>query len=551
MVNFKANILSNIPKRYLPIVLLKKLQISTINNPTFLCSPVTKSKLQKSLAKNVYRVEIKDQNNNQGQLDEYNLDKEDIIPTCFNSETEFRRHDIEVLSTHDHDLKIISENCQENDNCENFSGQVLESDHYCPAKTRQVEVEVYSPGFSSEKQELFSDEQIFEKVPQITSFSNVENDELQTEESEVDVEGLSESDEESSSSIRTENFNKSLYENELKVLDLTSDSSMSNDESSAKYQPPEIANTINEHNDHGNTIDEDNDRGNTIDEHNDRDYISKFLKDHNQVKNQVISKYKRKKQLKKCPECDFVTMWNLRRHMVRHSSDRPYKCSDCNYSSKTKCTLKIHIRSHSDEKNFKCSVCPYRSQFLPNLQRHIRIHTGFRPYKCSQCFFASAYLENLKRHSFTHTGIRPFKCSVCSFGSITYHGLRVHSKTHNTVKSFKCTQCLYATTTKDNLMRHSRRHLRTKSYKCSHCLFATKTLRIFKQHLRTHEEKDSTDTNTNKSEIQLKSLNNTTKQCYSCYDCKMSFKRKTSLEKHWKLHHYSQIQKDNNYHCSL
>ncbi|KAG8036270.1 hypothetical protein G9C98_004850 [Cotesia typhae] len=546
MVNFNANILSNIRKRYLPIVLLRKLQISTINNPTFSHSPVTKLKLQESSAKNIDQVEINDQNNSQDQLNEYNLDDEDIIPICFNLETEFQRDDIKVLSTHDYDFKITSDNCQNNDNCENFSEQVLESND-CPAKTKQVEVEVSSPRFFSKKQKLFSDKHIFEKVPQITSFSYGENDELQTEELEVDVEGLSESDEERNS-FRTENFNKSLYENELNVVDLISESSMSNDESSRKYQPPQIANTINEHSDCGNiinehndcdnTTDEYNDRGNTINEHNDRGYISEFLKNYNQVKKQVISENKIKKHFKKCPECDFVTMWNLSRHMARHSSYRPYKCSHCNYSSKTKCTLKIHILTHSDEKNFKCSVCPYRSKFLSCLQRHIRIHTDFRPYKCSQCLYASAYLDNLKRHSFTHTGIRPFKCSACSFSSITSQGLRVHLRTHNTIKSFKCTQCLYATTTKYNLIRHTRRHLGEKLYKCSHCLFSTKTSRTFKEHLRTHEEKDSSDTNTNESEIQLKSLNNTTKQLYSCYDCKMSFKRKTSLEKHWKSQHY-------------
>lgn len=100
MVNFNANILSNIRKRYLPIVLLKKLQISAMNNPTFSHPPVTKLKLQESSAKNVERVEIKDQNNNQDQLNEYNLDDEDIIPVCFNLENEFRRHDIKILSTH-------------------------------------------------------------------------------------------------------------------------------------------------------------------------------------------------------------------------------------------------------------------------------------------------------------------------------------------------------------------------------------------------------------------------------------------------------------------
>jgi len=38
---------------------------------------------------------------------------------------------------------------------------------------------------------------------------------------------------------------------------------------------------------------------------------------------------------------------------------KPFKCSECNYSTVERSHLKVHVRVHTGEKPFKCSFCEY------------------------------------------------------------------------------------------------------------------------------------------------------------------------------------------------
>ncbi len=60
--------------------------------------------------------------------------------------------------------------------------------------------------------------------------------------------------------------------------------------------------------------------------------------------------------------------------------------------------MKAHFRTHTSEKPFKCSECSYAASNAGNLKVHMRTHTGETPFKCSNCSYAASQAGHLKKH---------------------------------------------------------------------------------------------------------------------------------------------------------
>mmetsp|Transcript_21902 Transcript_21902/g.53599 ORF Transcript_21902/g.53599 Transcript_21902/m.53599 type:complete len:504 (+) Transcript_21902:310-1821(+) len=100
---------------------------------------------------------------------------------------------------------------------------------------------------------------------------------------------------------------------------------------------------------------------------------------------------------------------------------KPYRCEapgcDCSFS--TRFSLKRHMKKHTGERPH---ICPYncgkRFAEKSTLTRHVRIHTGERPYVCKfpNCGKSFADRTNVKRHELIHLGQRPYHCKYCARG---------------------------------------------------------------------------------------------------------------------------------------
>lgn len=49
-----------------------------------------------------------------------------------------------------------------------------------------------------------------------------------------------------------------------------------------------------------------------------------------------------------------------------------------------------------------CSFCPYSTHRSSHMKRHLMTHTGERPFKCTVCDYRCNQKENLKKHMFKH-----------------------------------------------------------------------------------------------------------------------------------------------------
>ncbi|CAN9514009.1 unnamed protein product [Ophioblennius macclurei] len=102
-----------------------------------------------------------------------------------------------------------------------------------------------------------------------------------------------------------------------------------------------------------------------------------------------------------CSMCDYAgrSRSNLKAHMNRHNTERRHLCDLCGKKFKSKFTLKSHRLSHTDEgKRFHCSECDYTSVYRPSLRRHMEQHAEFKPFRCVSCHYSCNVAGVLKRH---------------------------------------------------------------------------------------------------------------------------------------------------------
>ena len=105
-----------------------------------------------------------------------------------------------------------------------------------------------------------------------------------------------------------------------------------------------------------------------------------------QIENDYPRKYKDKPVV--CEVCGKVCRgkWWYDSHMLTHSNERNFKCTECEMSFKSSNNLQSHMKSqHLKKKLFNCDYCCKSFQEKRTLVLHINAkHTNNRPFVCNQ-----------------------------------------------------------------------------------------------------------------------------------------------------------------------
>lgn len=108
----------------------------------------------------------------------------------------------------------------------------------------------------------------------------------------------------------------------------------------------------------------------------------------------------------------FSRSTDVKRHMTKHTGEKPYCCSICNASFTQSGSLATHMKQHNEykvdpeektqkkkktrtEKPYLCSICGKSFKQSSVLTIHIRRHVGDKPYSCKYCDLRYVLLDVL------------------------------------------------------------------------------------------------------------------------------------------------------------
>ncbi|XP_063699881.1 zinc finger protein 677-like [Culicoides brevitarsis] len=76
---------------------------------------------------------------------------------------------------------------------------------------------------------------------------------------------------------------------------------------------------------------------------------------------------------------------------------------------------------------YRCPLCPKEVVSKYNLKRHMMIHTGEKPHKCDTCYKGFREQSDLRKHMKVHVyGNRLFECNICFRSYLSYKSVKCY-----------------------------------------------------------------------------------------------------------------------------
>lgn len=189
-----------------------------------------------------------------------------------------------------------------------------------------------------------------------------------------------------------------------------------------------------------------------------------------------MNTHKSEDELKKCPDCDFTTVFPAAyiQHVSSHPKlDNPFMCQYCGACFIVRKDLYAHkrqVHSGNEKTMFQCKICLKEYSRKAHLQDHIRGHMG-KPKERRICDICGKVISRnkMKDHLRIHDGLRPYACTYCEKRFTARKYLRDHIRTHTGEKPFVCHFCGKGFSQRTPLTVHMRSHTGETPYVCQIC----------------------------------------------------------------------------------
>ncbi|XP_050708365.1 zinc finger protein 286A-like [Eriocheir sinensis] len=245
-----------------------------------------------------------------------------------------------------------------------------------------------------------------------------------------------------------------------------------------------------------------------------------------------------------CTDCGFqtTTKSNLTRHRQRHKEE--FRCQLCGKTLGNKFSLKEHLRTHGKDRPHECKHC--RKTFLR--RRELRVHerghgdTGSldaQNHECPECHKRFVLRSRLQRHSLIHKSEREFICETCDKRFVRKDDLKCHERTHSGVKPYTCDECGRAFRFMSNCRSHMKVHLRS-SLTCLTCNMSFPTQGKYATHLKSRKHRKKRSEENEEEEEEEEEVMVSGMDEVSCGACGLAFGTLEQLSSHTLSTHISQ-----------
>lgn len=131
--------------------------------------------------------------------------------------------------------------------------------------------------------------------------------------------------------------------------------------------------------------------------------------------------------------------------LYKHTVDKPFKCTECDFAHAMARGLKGHMRSaHAKEEDLKiCHICFYKASSNGNLKKHIEAkHEKVKNFECPQCDHKFHAKATMVRHIQTHhSETKPYTCEQCGMSFKIANKLNIHIRLVHEGKKHSCEFC--------------------------------------------------------------------------------------------------------------
>ena len=138
---------------------------------------------------------------------------------------------------------------------------------------------------------------------------------------------------------------------------------------------------------------------------------------------------------------------SIKKKSVQKESPEDFRCSDCEFVSKTKRGLKTHkARIHTEttalQYPVECELCEAKLESEKILKEHLKYHTYKKStFKCEYCNFCSENFLTMEVHIGKQHGEK-VECGLCNFVAKDLEALNIHILTF---QIYVCDECCYRT----------------------------------------------------------------------------------------------------------